>query len=100
MTFVLDASVTLGWLFPDERNAYPRTILGRLAHAPALVSSVWALEVANGLLVAERLGRVSTADASLVHTILKDLPVGADSVSVDAALGPILTVVRTRAQRI
>jgi predicted nucleic acid-binding protein len=95
VTFVLDASVTLGWLFPDDQDMYPERILQRLEDEPALVSQVWPLEIANGLLVAGRRGRISSADASLVRARLKDLPIRTDSPSLDAALGPVATLART-----
>jgi predicted nucleic acid-binding protein len=94
VAFVLDASVTLGWLFPDEQNEFPQTILQRLGYEPAIVSSVWPLEVANGVLVAERRGRVSTADASLVHATLNDLPITVDPLGLDVALGQVLALAR------
>jgi predicted nucleic acid-binding protein len=94
LTFVVDASVTLGWCFPDESNPYPQKVLQRLRDNPAIVSSVWPLEIANGLLVAERRGRVTAADLVQAHEILMDLPISADDTSLDAALGPVSTLAR------
>lgn len=55
---VLDASVALSWLLLDEGNARADAVLARLEHSPAHVPQVWPLEVANGLWVAERRGRI------------------------------------------
>jgi predicted nucleic acid-binding protein len=95
LTFVLDASVTLGWLLPDEQDPYPQTILQRLAGESAIVSNVWPLEVANGLLVAERRGRVSATDATVVHTRLRELPIIIEPASLDSALRAVFALART-----
>jgi predicted nucleic acid-binding protein len=95
VTFVIDASVTLAWALEDEPNDYADRIFRRLPDEPAVVSSVWPLEIANGLLVAERRSRVSSAEASRVHAILEDLPIAIDSLSLDIALGPILALARS-----
>jgi predicted nucleic acid-binding protein len=58
--FVLDASMALGW-FIDE-PVPPSAIRARRSLAnggKALVPSYWHLEIANGLLVAQRRGLVS-----------------------------------------
>jgi predicted nucleic acid-binding protein len=95
VTFVLDASVAVGWCLPDERNDYTNRILRRIADEPAIVSAVWALEVANGLLVAERRGRLSAAEIPRLHTLLSTLPIQAYEAALDPALGPVLAVART-----
>jgi predicted nucleic acid-binding protein len=95
VTFVLDASVTLGWYLPDERNDYANRILRRLAEEAAIVSGIWHIEVANGLLVAERRGRISAADIPRIHSLLSVLPIAPDEPALDSALGPVLVVART-----
>ena len=95
MTFVVDASVTLSWYLDDEPNDYADTMLNRLAEDSAVVPSIWFLEVANGLLIAERRGRITQADVARVSETLTGLPISARDQSLDAALGPVLTVART-----
>ena len=95
MTFVLDASVTLGWYLPDERNDYANRILRRLAEEAAIVSGIWHIEVANGLLVAERRGRISAPDIPRIHSLLSVLPIAPVGPALDSALGPVLVVART-----
>lgn len=94
MTLVIDASLTLAWALEDEPNDYADRIFGRLPHEPAGVPGVWALEVANGFLVAERRGRVTAVEVSRAHAILKDLPIIAEESSLDLALGPVLALAR------
>ena len=94
MPFVLDASVTLGWSFADEQNAYAHHVLSRLESDLAVVPSVWLLEVANGLLVAERRGRFSAADVAQIYGVLADLPITWDDLTLDRAFGAVLEIGR------
>ena len=94
MPFVLDASVALAWSFRDEQNAYAHRMLRRLEDDPAVVPVVWLLEVANGLLVAERRGRFTAADVAQVYGTLADLPIEWSDLTLDQALGPVLDLAR------
>jgi predicted nucleic acid-binding protein/antitoxin component of MazEF toxin-antitoxin module len=49
VSLVIDASLTVAWLFADERADAPQAILRRVAAEGALVPSLWRLEVANVL---------------------------------------------------
>jgi hypothetical protein len=58
--FVLDDSVTVAWCFEDEATAFTAGVLDLIsAGARALAPAIWAFEIANALLVAER--RCATA---------------------------------------
>jgi predicted nucleic acid-binding protein len=67
MPFVLDASVTISWAFPDEQHpvAARAEALLQTAGELALVPSLWWYEVRNALLVSERRGR-TTPDRTAV----------------------------------
>jgi predicted nucleic acid-binding protein len=56
---VLDCSIVLAHLMPDEESAYASEVLYSLVDRQALVPAVWPLEVANALLVAHRRGRIA-----------------------------------------
>lgn len=73
MTFVLDASVTLAWAFEDERSPLSARILARLADDDAAVPGIWPLEIANGLLTAERRGRLTRGDTAHFLALLDAL---------------------------
>ncbi len=73
--FVVDASTALSWCFPDEAAAFPTE------EAMATVPAVWPLEVANGLLMGERRGRITLAQV----TRLAELLLAALEVQVDHA---------------
>lgn len=49
MSLVLDASMTIAWLFRDERSDLTETVLRRVAAEGAFVPSIWRLEIANVL---------------------------------------------------
>jgi predicted nucleic acid-binding protein len=62
--FVLDASVALAWVADSPMDAYAAEIeLAVSDGARALVPALWQLEVANGLLMAERRKVLTPADA-------------------------------------
>ena len=62
--FVLDCSVTMAWCFGDEATPYTNGVRDALVDARAVVPSLWPLEVANVLLVAERRDRLEKADTA------------------------------------
>jgi predicted nucleic acid-binding protein len=79
VSLVLDSSMTLAWCFADERTQAAAAVLDQVVEDGALVPALWRLEVANGLQMAVRRGRVAAAwrDATL-----GDL--GALAISVDS----------------
>ncbi len=80
MNFVLDASVTLAWCFEDERAGYAMRVLDELADGEAIVSSLWPMEVTNGLSTALREKRIDRAGAAEARNILIALPIVVDPV--------------------
>ncbi len=94
MALVLDASVALAWCFRDELNEYARRALAEVADGGAVSPSVWPLEVANGLLVAERRGRLTLARALEGVDLLSGLPVDVDGVSAREAFTHVLGMAR------
>ena len=64
MSLVIDASMTVAWLFSDERSEVPQTVLRRVAAEGALVPSLWRLEIANVLRNAVRRRRCDAGYAT------------------------------------
>lgn len=93
--FVVDASMTLAWCFPDESTAYTEAVLDLFSKGfEAIAPAVWPLEVANALLVGERRKRLTTAQvASMLKRIL-NLPISIDPIRIDNAFGSILMLAR------
>lgn len=59
MPFVVDASATLPWCFPDEATPWTEALLDRLAQGErVIVPAHWSTEVSNALLSAIRRKRI------------------------------------------
>ena len=96
MPFVVDASLALAWHFEDEISEYADRVLERLREDRALVPSIWPLEVANALVVAERRGRLSSAKVARAVELFQELPVFVWEVAAQEALGPVLDLARAQ----
>ena len=85
MSLVIDSSITLAWLFADERTEAADSVLRRVSESGAVAPSLWRLEVANALQTAIRRKRIDAAfrDASL--TDLRSLVVTIDTETDDHA---------------
>ena len=85
MSFVLDASTTLGWYFADERSAASDAVLDRVTEAGAGAPTLWRYEVANGLQTAVRRKRINAAYRDAALADLRQLPVTVDRTGDDVA---------------
>ena len=81
---VIDASVTMAWCFEDEATEASDRVLDLLRQGEAVVPSLWQLEVANVLLVAERRNRISEAQATHFLDLMVQLPIRVDPAPVDS----------------
>ena len=54
MSLVIDASMALAWIFPDEKSALADSVLDRVIATGAYVPLLWKLEIANVLRAAVR----------------------------------------------
>jgi len=91
---VLDASVALAWCFPDEHSPYADQVLQEVEGRPVLVPSIWALEIANGLLVGERRKRLGQTEIVRFLDLLEALPVQKVSVPIATQISGILPLGR------
>ena len=73
--FVLDASMALSWCFADEATDYSNEVQASLVDNTALVPTIWPLEVANVLVLAERRGRITEAERQHWLDYARSLPV-------------------------
>lgn len=90
MSLVLDNSVSIAWFVPDERNVETQRLLDRVIRDGALVPSLWALEVANALIFAQRRGRISDEHRAKALHDLADLPIAFDAETHTRAWGATL----------
>jgi predicted nucleic acid-binding protein len=87
-TFVLDASVALGWTLDNPVPASAtRAKQALLSGTRAVVPVLWHLEIANGLVVAERRGILASSDAMLALLQLEQLC--AQALEVEADIVPM-----------
>jgi predicted nucleic acid-binding protein len=85
VTFVLDNSIALTWCFEDERTSATTALLDRVGEAGALAPGLWPLEALNGLLVAERRGRLDSARRQRLAGFLHALPIRLDNETASQA---------------
>lgn len=91
----MDASAILTLCFEDEDNAYGQRVLDAAeAGAAIVVPSVWPLEVGNGLLVAERRGRLDGNGLARFLALLGDLGVSVDQGSLPYTMETTLPLAR------
>ncbi len=76
---VIDASVALSWLLPDEANDASLAVRSKLLTAEAIwVAAHWRLEVCNSLWMAERRKRLDATGVAQAVSLIAQLPVVVD----------------------
>ena len=96
MSFVVDASIAVAWCFEDQSSPAVDALLDRVRDAGAIVPSLWHLELANVLLMAERRGKITGADAAMRLELVSALPVTVDHATAARAWREILTLARAQ----
>lgn len=94
MPFVLDASLALAWSFDDEPEPTGPLSFELLARDQAIAPSVWSLEIANALMVAERGGRVTRNDVTRLVSMLREFRLEVELTTPQLALAAVLDVAR------
>jgi predicted nucleic acid-binding protein len=76
---VLDASLAISWCLKDESLKLIESILDSFAlGTTAIVPSLWAWEVNNALLIAQRHGKLNNIQRHQEISFLKKLPIDID----------------------
>jgi predicted nucleic acid-binding protein len=92
---VIDASVTLSWLLPDEASLISDGARNELAAAENVwVAAHWRLEVCNSLWMAERRKRLDAAGVAQAVGLFTQLPVSVDPETDDHAGSETLALAR------
>jgi predicted nucleic acid-binding protein len=78
MSFVLDASITLAWVFDDEDHPSAVLALECIRTGKAHVPGLWWYEVRNALIINERRRRLTQADTALFLRELSSLDLTID----------------------
>ncbi len=96
--FVLDCSVAISWCLVDESDDYAEAVLEIMPNAEAFVPGIWALEIANTLLVAERRNRMNPEQTQRAIRFLESLFIQIDPLTETQALSD--TLILGREQRL
>jgi predicted nucleic acid-binding protein len=92
---VIDASMTLSWLLPDESSAVSLTVRDDVFQAESVwVPAHWRLEVCNSLWTAERRKRLNATGIAQAVALFTQLPVIVDPETNDRAGGETLALAR------
>ncbi len=94
MAFVLDSSVALAWLLPDEGNQATDALANRLEREPAVAPAIWPLEVGNALLVAQRRDRLTEKEVNRLLSVIAELPVEIEAIALDERLQAVMGLAR------
>lgn len=78
MSFVVDKSIALAWCFKDEQTPAIMALLGRVTETGAVAPQLWPIEALNGLLFAERRGRITPERRQSFTGVLQRLPITLD----------------------
>ena len=92
MPFVLDCSVTMAWVFPDEASEATGRLRDSLIGDRAFVPSLWPVEVGSVLLAATRRGRIGADEWPRICASLDALPVEVEPVSSSRVWGAALAL--------
>lgn len=91
----MNGSVALAWCFEDEVTPFTQYARNALDHgAIGFVPPIWPSEVANGVLVAERRGRISASPCEAFLSQLLQLPIKVVPIAPAAVFQVILTLAR------
>jgi predicted nucleic acid-binding protein len=85
VSLVLDSSVALAWIYPEETTDAVRKVFEQIVDGGALVPGLWRLEVANALTMAMRRGRITAALRASGLADLALLDIQADHATDDHA---------------
>ncbi len=94
MAFVLDCSVAMAWVFPDEASEATDRLRESLIEGRAFVPALWPVEVGNVFLAATRRGRIAADDWPRIRADLEALPIEIDPVSTSRTWGSALDLAR------
>ena len=91
---ILDASSALCWCFEDEDDSYVDELIDLVAADGAIVPTIWPLEIANALVVAERADRITIPESASFLALIQELPISIDSGAVSNVFGQTIDLAR------
>jgi len=95
MNLVIDGSTALGFLLADEQPESASRALDAVERGvPTIVPAQWWVEVANGLIMAERRKRASQAEITEALNLVAALPVITDEQTAQRAFSDTAALAR------
>jgi predicted nucleic acid-binding protein len=94
MSFVLDCSIAMSWVFGDEKSPQTDRLLERIRDHGAIVPALWFLEIANAFLQGEIRGRTTRSVTTQTIRLLQVLPIEVDDGATTRAFQEVLEVAR------
>ncbi len=91
---VLDCSVTMSWCFEDEHDETSKELLLNLKQQPAIVPSIWSVEICNVLYNAEKKKRITKEEINTFIKFLNALPIEVDNINQVRINSELLTLCR------
>ncbi len=92
---VIDASMALSWLLPDEASGDSTSVQAELSNAEGVwVAAHWKPEIANSLCMAERRKRLNAAGVAQAVSLFSQLPVLVDPETNEHAGAETLSLAR------
>lgn len=91
---VIDASVALAWCFKDELTDAVARLRDELQSKTVAVPQLWAIEVANVLALAERRGRITSAESAQLIALLEAFNMEIDGETAALAFTRVLDLAR------
>lgn len=88
--FVLDCSIAMAWCFEDEKSEFTDKLLSQMGQHSVVVPTIWPLEVANVLLLAQRKKRLSAVQAASFIDALSAFSIIVDPSTTTRAMHTIL----------
>lgn len=79
MNFVLDCSVTAGWLLKSQSDDYTESVLDCLENQDAIVPVLWIYEISNVLAVAEKKKMIQRAEGVGFLKMLHELNISIET---------------------
>ena len=94
MSFVVDSSIAVAWLLPDEQGSAADALATRLEDGAAVAPALWLLEAGNALLTAQRRKRLTEREVDKLLAALSALPIDVEAVPPGESLAAIIALAR------
>lgn len=92
MNVVIDSSVALNWVMPDEDRTHTEELMDSISSTGAVVPPLFRIEVGNSLLIAARRQRITADYVSQALDLLTRLPLRADVNSAEHVWGSTIEI--------